>query len=384
MFSKNHYFDNAGATPISKKVKSKMDKVQGLYHNPSGIYAGAVKVRGLIEDVRKKILSDFDANNMQAVFTSSGTTSVNLAIFGTLKKGDHFITSNIEHPAVLECVSELRSRGVETTLLPVNDDGIVDLQILRQELGPNTKLVSVMMANNEIGAIQPIKEIGRIIDEHRRKNETQFPYFHTDACQAVNYCDISMRSLRLDMLSFNGSKIYGPKGTGVLILKKGLEVNPIVFGGGQEGNLWSGTEDVSRIVGVGAAIDETLKIKDKERVRLGRLQQHFFNTIQSEVVESKINGNQESRLPNNINITLPGMDSDEMVLRLDHLGFAVSHKSACASEDTTFGSHVLGAIGQNAYASQNIRVTMGRNTKKSDVNRLIRAIKQIYYQYRRV
>lgn len=382
MFTRNHYFDHAGATPISKTAAKAMHKVSNMYHNPSGIYSGGVEVKSKIEDTRKVILNAFDANNMNLVFTPSGTASVNLAVLGVLKKGDHFITSAIEHPAVLEMVPHLRSMGIETTVLPVDEAGVVSLEVLRNELSPNTKLVSVMMVNNEIGTLQPIKEIGRIVDEYKRKNETQFPYFHSDACQAVNYFDISMRSLRLDMLSFNGSKIYGPKGIGALIIKKQVNISPIIFGGGQEAGLWSGTEDVSRIVGLGTAVVETLRIKEKESERLSRIQSYAFSKIQGEIVESIINGSEESRSPNNINISLPGMDSDEMVLRLDNLGFAVSHKSACAAGDTTLGSHVLGAIGQSKYASENIRITMGRGTKKGDVDRLIKAIKKIYYKYR--
>lgn len=382
MFGKNHYFDYAGATPISGAVRRAMRDVENMYANPSGIYRGGVEVKSIIEKCRKNILNNFDANNMNLVFTSSGTTSVNLAIMGTLKKGDHFITSNIEHPAVIETARYMSRIGVLVTYLNVDENGVVKLSELREAMNEKTKLVSVMMVNNEIGTVQPIKEIGKIIDEHRRKYDTAFPYFHTDACQAVNYFDISMRSLRLDMLSFNASKIYGPKGVGALIIRKGIDVEPITYGGGQEMGLWSGTEDVAKIVGLDAAVSETLNKKEKERARLLKIQSFAFDKIKNEIREAIVNGSLENRSPNNINITLPGMDSDEMVIRLDSLGFAVSHKSACASADSTLGSHVLIAIGQGKYASQNIRITMGRDTKKADISRLVSAIGHIYYKYR--
>lgn len=382
MFGKNHYFDYAGATPISRVVRTAMQKVEGKYANPSGIYASGVEVKSEIDRCRKNILNSFDANNMNLVFTSSGTTSVNLAIMGTLKRGDHFITSAIEHPAVLETARHMARNGVEVTYLNVDEDGLVKLTELRETINEKTKLVSVMMVNNEVGTLQPIKEIGKIIDDYRRKNETQFPYFHTDACQAINYFDISMRSLRLDMLSFNASKIYGPKGVGALIIRKGVDVQPIIFGGGQEGGLWSGTEDVAKIVGLDVAVTETLEKKESESKRLKELQSFAFEEIKNNIPDAIVNGDLEKRSPNNINITLPGMDSDEMVVRLDNEGFAVSHKSACASAESTLGSHVLVAMGQSKYASQNIRITMGRETKKADITRLISTIREIYYKYK--
>lgn len=382
MFGKNHYFDYAGATPISRAVRKAMEKVEDKYANPSGIYAAGVEAKDTIETCRKNILNSFDANNMNLVFTSSGTTSVNLAILGTLQKGDHFITSAIEHPAVLETARHLSQNGVDVTYLNVDEDGVVKLSELREVINEKTKLVSVMMVNNEVGIVQPIKEIGKIIDDYRRKHDTQFPYFHTDSCQAINYFDISMRSLRLDLLTFNASKIYGPKGVGALIIRKGVDVQPITFGGGQEMNLWSGTEDVTKIVGLDAAVTETLNKKEKESERLKELQAFAFSQIKSDIPDAIINGSIEKRSPNNINITLPGMDSDEMVIRLDNIGFAVSHKSACASAESTLGSHVLVAMGQQKYASENIRITMGRETKKTDISRLISAIREIYYKYK--
>jgi cysteine desulfurase len=382
MFGKNHYFDYAGATPISKGVRAAVQKVEGKYANPSGVYRDGVEVKNEIDRCRKNILNSFDANNMNLVFTSSGTTSVNLAIMGTLKRGDHFITSTIEHPAVLETARHMARNGVEITYLNVDEEGIVKLPELREAINEKTKLVSVMMVNNEVGTVQPIKEIGKIIDDYRRKNETQFPYFHTDACQAINYFDISMRSLRLDMLSFNASKIYGPKGVGALIIRKGVDIQPIIFGGGQEAGLWSGTEDVSKIVGLDAAVSETLEKKCDEVERLKALQSFAFEEIKNNIPDAIVNGDLEKRSPNNINITLPSMDSDEMVIRLDNDGFAVSHKSACASAESTLGSHVLVAMGQQKYASQNIRITMGRETKKADISRLISTVREIYYKYK--
>jgi cysteine desulfurase len=375
IFSKKNkpvYLDHAAAT---------------LSANASGIYSEGVMMKSMIEQSRKEILHCFDAVSQKIIFTGSATQSINIALQGLLVTGDHLIISAIEHPAVLECAKFLqRENKIELTILPVDEAGLVSLRDLRESLKSNTKLVSIIYASNEIGTIQPIKEIGRVISEHNREHDTQI-YFHTDATQAVNYLDIRMNSNRLDMISFNGSKIYAGKGVGALIYKKDLSLKPIIYGGGQENGLWSGTEDVDSIVRLATAVTDinnakSKNHKDKESTRLEILKQNFLKEIIKEIPEVKIWSEAENSLPNIINIGLPNFESDEMVVRLDEKGFAVSHKSACAAMETGSGSYVLQAIGASIKeSSENIRISMGRTTTKREMADLAKAIKLIYSKF---
>lgn len=398
---KRIYLDYAAATPMSAYVKGKLKEVENNFANPSGIYTSGVDVKNKIEKTRKDVLSYFRAEGMSLIFTSTATESINIFLLGTLAKGDHFITSKIEHPAVLECAYHLEKNGIEVTYLNVDEFGFIDKQQLRESLRDNTKVVSVMMVNNEIGTAQNIKEIGRIVDEYKRKNNSEFPKFHSDVCQAINYFEIDMRAMRLDAISFNSSKNYGGKGAGALIYRKDVEIVSTNFGGGQEKNLRSGTENVQAIVALGASIYESNKIlREAEYIRLQELQKYFFTVIKKEIPEAIICGADTSddrlakefekkdryvlRSPNNINLIFPGLISEEMILRLDYFGFEISHKSACASRESEAGSYVLEAIGRSQKdATENVRITLGRETKKKDLDNLISRIKEIYYQYKK-
>jgi cysteine desulfurase len=375
IFSKKNkrvYLDHAAAT---------------LSANASGIYSEGVLMKSMLEQSRKEILHSFDAVSQKIIFTGSATQSINIALQGLLTAGDHLVISSIEHPAVIECAKFLqREKKIELTILPVDETGLVSVRSLRESLKSNTKLVSIIYASNELGTVQPIKEIGRVISEHNREHDTQI-YFHTDATQAVNYLDIRMNSNRLDMISFNGSKIYAGKGVGALIYEKNLKLHPIIYGGGQENGLWSGTEDVDSIVRLATAITDINNVKgknfkNKESARLEILKQDFLKDIQKEIPEVKIWSKAESSLPNIINIGLPNFESDEMVVRLDEKGFAVSHKSACAAMETGSGSYVLQAIGASIKeSSENIRISMGRNTTSKEMTDLAKAIKLIYSKF---
>ncbi len=386
--NKRVYLDYAAAAPSHSR--SAVSDSSSLFANASGIYREGVLVRNLIEKSRKEILHYFDAVSQRIIFTQSATQSINITLQGILKSGDHLIISAIEHPAVIECAKFLqKEKKIELTILPVDETGLISLRSIRESLKSNTKLVSIIYASNEIGAIQPIKEIGRVISEYKREKNSEI-YFHTDATQAVNYLDIRMNSNRLDMISFNGSKIYAGKGVGALIYNKSLVFHPIIFGGGQENNLWSGTEDVDSIIRLANSLSEINDIKSKnfkakELLRLETLRQDFLINIQKEIPEAVIWSKAKNTLPNIINIGLPNFESDEMVIRLDDLGFAISHKSACAAIETGSGSYVLQALGSTVkQSSENIRISMGRATTKREMDSLAKAIKLTYHKFAKV
>jgi cysteine desulfurase len=312
----------------------------------------------------------------------------------------HIITSSIEHPAVLEPIKKLERDGkVRVTYLPVYENGIVKVKDVRDALSEETMLVSVMYANNEIGTIQPIKEIGRALDEWKRehgKTFTSYPYFHTDACQAANYCNLDVLRLKCHLMTVNSSKVYGPKGSALLYKREGVKLQPVTLGGGQERELRSGTEAVPLHYSFGVALTEAKELQEKESARLRVLRDETVKLLTKEIPTIIFYGafdeyhhiksddkvlKAELRLPNNINCRIPGISSEEMILRLDAKGFAVSHKSACASMETE-GSYVVMALGATEKdAQENIRISLGRATSQADVRDLVSAMKEISTKY---
>jgi cysteine desulfurase len=345
---------------------------------------------------------------------SSGTESCNLAILGvyegyrqqtaTLTEDrqqiiPHYIVSSIEHPAVLEPVHLLEKEGkIRVTYLPVYENGIVKVKDIRDALCDETILVSVMYANNEIGTIQPVKEIGRALDEWKREKNlthTSYPYFHTDACQAANYCNLDVLRLKAHLMTVNSSKVYGPKGSAFLYKREGVKLTSITHGGGQERGLRSGTENIASIYAFSVALEEAVSMQEAESARLRALRDETVDALNQVIpsivfygafddIDLHAKGNKIKavlRLPNNINCRIPGISSEEMILRLDAQGFAVSHKSACASRETD-GSYVLMALGvSEKEAMENIRISMGRSTTKKDMETLIETIKEISNKY---
>lgn len=400
------YLDHAGATPVSERVRAAMRAVEGMYSNPNGIYRSAEEIKRQIEAGRKSVAQILNVHAHEVYFTGSATESVTTALAGYLKTLTHkttVLTTNIEHPAVLETLRTFeKDNKIKLVLLPVEEDGILKPNTLREALrkNPDVSLVSIMYANNETGTIQPVKECGRIIDIYNDEKRASLlddhrdVVFHIDASQAGNYLDMDMKKLRAHMCSFNAAKLYGPKGISVLYKKESVQIESIIHGGGQERGMRSGTQDVERIVGMAEALAEATELQGTEVARLLDLQSYFFEKLQEEILEAKVwgalNDSKElekekktlDRLPNNINIGLPNMRSDEMVIRLDTAGFAVSHKSSCSSRDES-ESYVLRALGASSDESnENIRITMGRSTTKDQLDALLVAIKDIYYTYK--
>ncbi len=395
--SKRIYLDNAGSTPTSKLATSEFSRVSSIFGNPSAIYKEGVEAKNILNEAKEKIGKIINARTHEIYFTGSGTESCNLAILGTYKqwkkeneysnKLPHIIISSIEHPSVMELVNYLSINSlINVTYLPVYEDGLIKVEDIRKAITEDTILVSVMYANNEIGTVEPIKEIGRMIQEIKSQKSkvktTNHPYFHTDACQAGNYLNLDTYRLRVDMMTVNSSKVYGPKGVAILYKKEGIDIEPVSFGGGQERGLRSGTENVAGAYSFACALEESQELREKESERLKEIRDDFKNKLEKKIPEVTFYGVWgEDRLPNNINCRIPNIGSDEMIIRLDNLGFAVSHKSACASQ-VDDGSYVIKALGAtDNEAKENIRITMGRDTTKEDMNKLVEAIFQIYSKF---
>ena len=406
--------DHAGATPIDRKILREMIFCEKeFFANPSAIYSDGLKIRDVIEQAREKIAKLINAHANEIIFTGSGTESNGLAILGiitnyelqiTNKKLEyvipHIVTTTIEHPAVLENCRWLAERGqAEVTYVDVDKHGIVKLDDLEKSLKENTVLVSVMYANNEIGTTQPIEEIAKIIRHFKKKKREEqiynsnndYPFFHTDACQAMNYLFTkNIEKLGVDMLTFNSSKIYGPKGIGVLYKKRNIVIFPLYKGGGQEFGLRSGTESVALISGLSQALSIVEKLKEKEIKRLTKIRDYGIEKLLSLSLTSGfkiiLNGHKEKRLPNNINISVLGISSELLVLELSSRGIYISEKSACKSNDNS-KSYVIGAIrkicpkdGKEIEGS--LRISLGRSNKKSDIDLLYKELKRILEKYR--
>lgn len=373
--TKNVYLDNASTTQIDPKVLREMlPYLCENYGNPSSLHRIGRIAKGAIEQSRKKVAECLGAEASEIIFTSGGTEADNLAIFGLARaykhKGRHIIVSAIEHKAVLDSCKKLESESFSVTYLPVNKSGFVSAEDLNKALRADTILVSVMYANNEIGTIQPIKQISKIL-----KSRTDCaPIFHTDACQAAGSLSLDVKKLGVDAMTISASKIYGPKGNGALYLNKKYTVEPIAMGGGQERGLRSGTENVAGIVGLAAALQIAENKRLSECERLTKLRDYFLTEIKKRIKGVVVNGSMKNRLPNNINISIPGVEGEALLLLLDDKGVYCSTGSACSSVDLN-PSYVLLGIGlplELAHCS--VRFTLGRNTKKGDVDYAVKAL----------
>ena len=374
MNEKKIYLDNAATTPLDKQVVEKMKKMMEFFGNPSSIYQDGRVAKKLVDQSRQKVADILNCKDSEIIFTGSGTESDNLAILGAARankeKGKHIITTKIEHHAVLHPMQELEKEGFEITYLNVNSNGIIDVDDLKQSLRKDTILVSIMYANNEIGTIQPIKEIAKILKAQGKK-QGFLPVFHTDACQAINYLDVNVKNLGVDLMSFSGSKIYGPKGIGVLYKSEDIKLEPIVFGGGQEMGYRSGTESLMMISGVATALKKTENIKQKEVKRLKILKNYFLTKISKQIKGIKLNGDEEKRLPNNLNFSIKSVEGEALVLMLDSFGIEVSTGSACSSDSLDL-SHVIETLKlPQEYAHGSLRLTLGRDTTKKDLDYVI-------------
>jgi cysteine desulfurase len=350
--------------------------------NPSSIHDAGVLAKNKLEGARAVAASALGAHKDEIIFTSGATESNNLAIQGVVLASSlfpHIITTNIEHPSVLETFKLLEKRKLaEISIVPVEENGIVDPKKIKKEIKENTVLVSVMYANNEIGTIQPIKEIAKEIRHHNKTNNKRI-LFHIDAVQAVNYLDLNVERLGVDLLSISGAKIENSGRVGILYKKRNVEISNVFGGGDQEMGLRPGTENLQEIIKFSKALKKAQDIKEKENKRLTKLRDYFIQKIFKKFSEFSVlvNGDLENRLPNNINITFPKIPSDLLVIELSAKGVMISSKSACKSSKAE-GSYVIKAIRHEADPEiGGLRFSLGRDTKKGDIDYTIKTLSAI-------
>ncbi|MGD0716820.1 MAG: cysteine desulfurase NifS [Halobacteriota archaeon] len=375
------YLDHAATTPMRPEILDVMRTYfLERFGNPSSLHTYGLEARKAIEDAREQIAHSIGATPPEIVFTSGGTESDNMALRGVLRDGsgesDHIITSAIEHPAVLETCKFLEKLGHEVTYVSVDVDGRINPSEVEEAIRDNTRLISIMHANNEIGSIQPIAEVGAIAASHG-------VYMHTDAVQSVGKIPVDVAALNVDMLSISSHKIYGPKGVGCLYIRKGTKLKPLIFGGGHERGLRSGTENVPGIVGFSEAM--RLAIEDfADNVRIQRLRDELIDAVLREIPYTRLNGGKERRLPNNTNFSFSYIEGESLVLRLNAKGIAGSTGSACSSKKLE-PSHVLLAIGLDPVdAHGSLRLTLGRETTEADVQYVNDVLPEIVDQLRQM
>jgi cysteine desulfurase len=377
---KRAYFDYASAAPLDKRVlKAMLPYISGTYANPSSLYKEGVETRKAIDESRKVVAAVLQVKPEDIIFTGGGTESNNLALLGTFfhqknvlkKEKIHIITTSIEHSSILEVCEQVKNLGGKVTYVSPKENGIIDPKEIEAAITPETVLVSVMYANNEIGTIQPIREIGALVK--MKKEKGQDILFHVDACQGASYLSLKPHDLLVDMMTLDGSKIYGPKGSGILYKKRILPLEPIVFGGGQEQGLRSGTENVASIVGFAEALRIAQLEKAAESEHLRKLQARIISSLTKEIKQLKLNGDADKRLPNNVNICLPGLDAEYAVLRMDVLGFSISSVTTCRTLSEDSSSYVIEELYKNEDCSRSsLRITLGRFTTEKEVDSLIK------------
>ncbi|NLL10907.1 MAG: cysteine desulfurase NifS [Methanomicrobiales archaeon] len=368
------YMDHSATTATDPDVvKAMLPWFSLMYGNPSSLYKIALESKAAIDDARKKVASALGAEPEEIYFTSGGTESDNWALVGVAfanrKKGDHIITSAIEHHAVLHICKYLEKQGFKVTYLPVDKDGRIQIDDLRAAITDRTILVSVMFANNEIGTIQPVKEIGSVCRERG-------VLFHTDAVQAVGNLSIDVAEMKIDLLSLSAHKFYGPKGVGALYIRKGVRVDSYMHGGAQERRKRAGTENVPGIVGLGVAIEKAAQNIDNNVSRIRSLRDKLLDKILDEIPNTRLNGDRNDRLPGNINISFQFIEGESLLLLLDNAGIAASTGSACSSGSLE-PSHVLLATGLPAeIAHGSLRLTLGVENTDEDVSYVFDEIKK--------
>jgi cysteine desulfurase len=377
---KRIYLDYAATTPVRPEVMEAMSPYfTEAFGNPSSIHSYGQEVRAAIDEARAKVAALIGAREEEVVFTGGGTEADNLAIKGIAlaheNKGNHIITSAIEHHAVLETCEFLAKRGFKITCLPVNRYGLVEPDDVKRAITSKTILISVMHANNEIGTIEPIAEIGKIAREAD-------VCFHTDAVQTTGHIPVDVNTLMVDLLSISAHKLYGPKGVGVLYIRKGTRVVPLLHGGGQEKGRRSGTENIPGIVGLGTAAELAGREMSEEAERLTILRDKLINGIIEHIPDSRLNGHPQSRLPNNVNVSIDYVEGESMLLNLDLEGICASTGSACSSASLE-ASHVLLATGlPHEQAHGSLRFSLGKWTTEKEIERVLEVLPGIVARLR--
>ncbi|HCC83457.1 TPA: cysteine desulfurase NifS [Candidatus Uhrbacteria bacterium] len=376
--TKRIYFDHAAATPLDLRVAKVMAPYSSTeYGNPSSVHAGGRKAKMAIEGARKQVAEVLGAQAEEIVFTSGATESINLGYRGIIgaapKERRHVVTLATEHMATLRVLQDL---GCEVTFLPVDEDGLVSADEVMKAIRPETVLVTMMYVNNEMGTILPIAEVGKMLAKMKRVTKDIYPIFYTDAVQAVNSLPLNVTKLHVDALCLSGSKMYGPKGSGALYIKKGTPIKAQIMGGTQEHGMRAGTENVGAIVGLAAALKIAQTEHEDYEKRLRPLQKMLFEGILEKIPGVSVNGHRTQRVCNNVNVSLPEVDGEAVVMYLDSAGIAASTASSCTS--SAGASHVIKALGKSvAAAESSVRLTLGRGTTKQQVKKVIQELVRI-------
>lgn len=369
------YLDNAATTALSPKVlEQMMPYLTAIYGNPSSPHSFGQEARKGVEHARDQVAKALNALPEEIIFTGCGTESDNTVLFGVAeryaKKGNHIITTNVEHHAILHTCEALEKRGIEVTYLPVDENGMVTAEQVADAITDKTILVSIMFANNEVGTIMPIAEIGKVCRERG-------VLFHTDAVQAVGHVPIDVKAMNIDLLSLSAHKFHGPKGVGALYMKKGVRLPAYVMGGAQERNHRAGTENVAGIVGLGAAIELATENLVESAARMTKLRDKLIAGIAARIPEVKLNGHPTLRLPNNVNYSIKYIEGESILLMLDMNGIAASSGSACTSGSLD-PSHVLLALGlTHEVAHGSVRLTLSDETTEEDIDYVLDVLPKV-------
>lgn len=379
-FMKLYYFDNAATTAVREEVvKEMLPYFSFNYGNASALYSVGREAKRGLDSARMQVAKSINCMPHEIYFTSCGSESDNLALKGVayanLNRGNHIITSKIEHHAVLNSCKTLEKQGFRVTYLNVDENGIIDINQLMNSICKDTILISIMFANNEIGTIEPIEQIGKIARTHNI-------LFHTDAVQAIGNVRIDVEKLNIDLLSMSGHKFYAPKGIGALYVRKGVEFEKIQDGGHQERDKRAGTENIAQIVGLGKAIELIYQEYDEYNKKLKNLRDLYIKEVEKTIPNVKLNGDRENRLVGNANFSFEGIDAQNLLLELDEIGICASAGSACSTGDEQ-PSHVLTSIGLNKnLANSTLRVSFGKSNTKEDVEFLIENLQSIVKKLR--
>ncbi|MBO8125842.1 MAG: cysteine desulfurase NifS [Firmicutes bacterium] len=374
------YLDHAATTPVRPEVVEEMlPYFTEKFGNPSSIYRIGWENRSVLDDARDRIAAQLAADSSEIIFTSGGSEADNLAIKGyalaNQKRGKHIITTSVEHHAVLDTAKYMEKLGFEVTFLPVDEYGLVSPKQLAEAIRPDTILVSIMYANNEVGTIMPIKELAKVAREARVA-------FHTDAVQAGGSLSLDVQDLGVDMLSLSAHKFYGPKGVGLLYVRKGIRLDPLIHGGGQERRRRAGTENVPGIVGMAKALELANAEREENMRRITALRDKLILGLRDRIPEIKLNGHPTQRLPNNVNISIKYIEGESLLLNLDMKGIAASSGSACTSGSLE-PSHVLLAMGvPHEIAHGSLRLTLGRETTEEEIDYVLAELPPIVEKLR--
>ena len=372
------YLDNAASTPVHEQVLHEMIPFfQDQFGNPSSIHRYGRFAQRAIQNARKQIAHLINSEPNEILLTSGGTESNNTALFGLAHatKGNHIVTSSIEHEAILEPCKKLEKEGFEITYIPVDNSGLVNSKDIEKSITPETCLVSIMFANNEIGTIQPIQEISKICHDKQI-------VFHTDAVQAVGKIKIDVKELGIDMLSISSHKINGPKGVGALYIKKGIKIIPFIYGGGQENGMRSGTENVASIVGFGKACQLAQENMKQNILYLQNIRNNLIAKVMKEIPLVTLNGHSDQRIANNAHFTFLGVNGEDLIIKLDENGIAASTGSAC-SVRVQKESHVLKAMGfSHDQIAGSLRLTVGISNTDSEIEKTVEILKKVVKELR--